>query len=285
MKKVWSILIKEKYIIRFVLLELLFLMMIPLSSLIQDSTVFAYVFLALVCLSIYTIYLLYQIFISFNQRAYDEQQREMIVRQKEMQNQYILAQMQRSKDLEQLRTKMIEATQNIETCQKAEIGVIIDELLMDYGNVLALNNSKNKVIDAIIYHKVLLMKKLHIRYTIDIQVDECLPLSNYDIMSILNNMIDNAIESCVLLPIKERFIEISMKIVKNYWIVKIINAIESPNITLIPGVSSKGNSKLHGIGLMILNQICDEHQGKFSYNIDVSNKLITCIATCMLDEV
>lgn len=285
MKKVWCILIKEKYIIRFVLLELFFLMMIPFSSLIQDSTVFAYVFLALVCLSIYTIYLLYQIFISFNQRAFDEQQREMIVRQKEMQNQYILAQMQRSKDLEQLRTKMIEATQNIETCQKAEIGVIIDELLMDYGNVLALNYSKNKVIDAIIYHKVLLMKKLHIRYTIDIQVDECLPLSNYDIMSILNNMIDNAIESCVLLPIKERFIEISIKIVKNYWIVKIINAIESPNITLIPGVSSKGNSKSHGIGLMILNQICDEHQGKFSYNIDVSNKLITCIATCMLDEV
>lgn len=36
---------------------------------------------------------------------------------------------------------------------------------------------------------------------------------------------------------------------------------------------------------MILNHICDEHQGKFSYNIDVSNKLITCIATCMLDEV
>lgn len=27
---------------------------------------------------------------------------------------------------------MIEATQNIETCQRAEIGVIIDELLMDY---------------------------------------------------------------------------------------------------------------------------------------------------------
>lgn len=61
-------------------------MMIPLSSLIQDLTVFAYVFLVLVCLSIYTIYLLYQIFISFNQRAYDEQQQEMIVRQKEMQN-------------------------------------------------------------------------------------------------------------------------------------------------------------------------------------------------------
>ena len=190
--------------------------------------------------------------------------------------------MQSSKDMEQLKEKLLEKTQTFNVNEKYELRKAIDELLLQYGDVLTLNYSKNKVVDVILYHKILLMKKMHIRHVIDVQVHEELPLSNYELMSILNNMLDNAIEACSILDIKERYIELSMKIVSNYLVVKVINSLKNPNITLVPGISSKDEKKHHGIGLMVLEHTCKENQGSFQYDIDVNKKRITCISTLML---
>lgn len=282
MKRIYELITSEKTIVQFIFVELLFLIIIPFSTSCSELSVFPYLIIGVVCLAIYAMYLLYKIFLLFNQRAYEEQQREMIVRQKELQNQYILAQMQSSKDMEHLKSKLLEKTQAFDLSSKNELRNAIDELLLQYGDVLTLNYSKNKVIDVILYHKVLLMKKMHITHAIDVQVHEDLSLSNYELMSVLNNMLDNAIEACALLEVKKRYIELSIKIVSNYLVVKVINSIKDSNVSLIPGISSKSDKKHHGIGLMVLEHTCKANQGSFQYEIDSVNKRITCVSTLLL---
>ena len=284
MKNVIDLIVKEKTILKFVFVEFLFLLIIPFSSSWANSPIFPYLFIFAICLALYAMYILYQIFVLLSKRTYEEQQRKMIVRQQEIQNQYILAQMQCSKDLNQLRMKLQEEMKIHNIDQKEDLRKKVDELLVEYQSVLSLNYSNNKIIDIILYNKVLLMKKLHIRHVIDCQVNDDLPLSSYEIMSVLNNLLDNAIEACSFLDIKQRYIELTITVVANYLVVKVTNAIANPDICLIPGVSTKEDKKNHGIGLMVIEHTCKKNLGSFQYEIDSKNKLITCIATLSLKK-
>lgn len=123
-------------------------------------------------------------------------------------------------------------------------------------------NTENLLLNAIVNVELEKASTNDIDFVIDIK-DELMNLANsHDIVSIIGNLCDNAIEYLITVPDKERQMKLEILTHNNYYIItcknKVINSIllENPNL-----LSNKGDSCFHGKGTQILKNIAYKYDG------------------------
>lgn len=83
-------------------------------------------------------------------------------------------------------------------------------------------------------------------------------IDNYEMCSLVSNMLDNAVESCLKASDPSRtFIEIKSDIAGGYFVIKVTNSCQGG----FDGISVKGEG--HGYGMKIVDEICRRHNGEF----------------------
>ena len=97
-----KIILKEKDILIFILCELIMTGFAPLFWMSKAKTVNVILLAVLIIVGSYSLYLLYKITKKFDQQSKENAEKEIILKQKEIQNQHIVATMQMSKDLGEL---------------------------------------------------------------------------------------------------------------------------------------------------------------------------------------
>lgn len=283
MKEFFYYMKNERSIIGFFTIEILFFISILLTQHFIDSSFLLVFIILLFTLGVLSFYFLYQVFRSLSYQARQNAEKEILLRQKEIQNEHILASMQASKDLDALREKLFEIAQQQETDTNTDYRALANQLIEEYASDVFIKYCPNKVIDAILYNKTLIMRKLHIKYAIQAIVPENIPVSNYAIMSVLTNLLDNAIEANQNVHILQRRIEVEIFIQANYLIIRVQNAYnKNTNPKIVFGLSTKKDFERHGFGLQIIQQICKEHNGEFT--IEMKEDKVYCAATLKLEE-
>ena len=101
-----KIILKEKDILIFILCELIMTGFAPLFWMSKAKTVNVILLAVLIIVGSYSLYLLYKITKKFDQQSKENAEKEIILKQKEIQNQHIVATMQMSKDLGELELKL-----------------------------------------------------------------------------------------------------------------------------------------------------------------------------------
>ena len=94
-------------------------------------------------------------------------------------------------------------------------------------NVLSstgISKTDNIVVDSLINAKYSLALKYKIKFEIDIHIPMQLPFESADISILLGNILDNAIEASVIVPIDERIIRCFMKYESNILIITVVNS-------------------------------------------------------------
>lgn len=154
----------------------------------------------------------------------------------------------------------------------------IDELLLErkyekarslcHSSIIKLNSTyiplhtNNLYLNAII--NVELEKALmnHIEMTIDI-TDDMIPYSeSTDIISIIGNMCDNAIEYLLTTQSEKRQVKLLISRKVNYYIIVCKNNIDSSVITENPELETiKKDKNFHGRGIDIIKEKAEKHQG------------------------
>lgn len=119
--------------------------------------------------------------------------------------------------------------------------------------------SENKMIDIILYNKVKLMKDKHIQETVDISIQENINIDDIDLVTLLFNVLDNAIEACEKLD-KKRFIHIKIFEKYNCIYVEVINS-KNKYINSIHLKTTKEDTLNHGIGITIIKNIVNKYKG------------------------
>lgn len=137
-----------------------------------------------------------------------------------------------------------------------------DTLIKEYQYLCTIDYCNNSIIDAILYNKLSLAKNSHITTSIDIQVPTQINLNPIDIISIYTNLLDNAIEACILCPEEKRYIEIHSYVLQQNLMVTIKNS-KHPDIILNLKNNKSNKQGDHGLGLHIIEQICTKYQGSF----------------------
>ena len=278
MKQVFGLLLREKNILCFFLIDLILFACALFARSLFDTTYGTGFLILTILLCFLSFYFLIRSFMSLSERIQENLESTLLAQQIEFQNEHLLSALQANKDMASLRLKLQEAAQGLQAADEQESREIANHLLQEYGNDLLVSYCQNRIIDAILYNKVLILRKMHIRYTILASVVQEIPIDSFSVMAVLTNMIDNAIEACQRVDFRKRKIQIDIYQKANYIVFQIENSITDDVRELKPGHSTKKDATAHGMGLHILQRVCEQHEGSYRYEIDQQTKRIRCTA-------
>ena len=148
--------------------------------------------------------------------------------------------------------------------------------VLDYINQLeehiTFNNtfidSGNLVIDSILNYKLDFVKTIGAKIDLDILVPLDLDLKSFDMVVILGNLIDNAIEALNKID-KNKVFSLSIKYDLGILIINCKNTFDG-DISIKNGklVTSKIDIKNHGLGLKNIESVLGNYNGAMEYSYD-----------------
>ncbi|HGE5782494.1 TPA: sensor histidine kinase [Bacillus pseudomycoides] len=144
------------------------------------------------------------------------------------------------------------------------INNISKPILSNYGRNIFTNNT---IVDFVINNKMEIMKEEKIKNTIEVEIPQELKIADNDIVAVLSNLIDNAIEACQHIDrFDERWIKITMKKINEMIFLKIENSILiEPKLLNNHFLTTKEDKKFHGWGLKSVVSIVNKYEGYIRY--------------------
>ena len=102
---------------------------------------------------------------------------------------------------------------------------------------------------------------------------EKLPLSDAEISSLLGNLLNNAIEAAR--QCEHPFIRTRIYPSREYLCIEVVNRADPGKLRSNPSLATtKGDPELHGIGLKVVREIADRHQGMTSFDASPDGEFI-----------
>lgn len=163
-----------------------------------------------------------------------------------------------------------------------EIDVYISKMLDRLNEYSSVCHSGNHILDVIVDRYAAECALCGIEFCFDIKENNLRNLDYFDIVTVLNNLLDNAVEASK--KASSRHVSIATSYRNNFSIIVITNSCAAP-----PEFSSFGelkttkeNSKLHGFGLKSVKNALKKYDGDIS--LEYSQEKGEFIATVMLDS-
>lgn len=120
-------------------------------------------------------------------------------------------------------------------------------------------------LDAILNEKKKEAQKKGIRFLMEIEIPEDIRLDSDDWISVMGNLLDNAIEACERMFTEEKEISVSIKYQKGLLCIRVINSIPGGTIDFM--ATSKAEHEGHGFGLLSVKKIAKKYNGSFKIEI------------------
>lgn len=174
----------------------------------------------------------------------------------------------------------LSAIKNLNT--NPQINTYISEMmekLSEYSNVC---HSGNRILDVIIDKYITECKINNIVFDYDIKNNNLSSIEYYDAVTILGNLLDNAVEAVENSGKKHISLETDFR--NNFSVIIISNSCEiNPifdNETSL--ITTKENSRLHGFGLKSVKKTVRKYNGDIAFDYDSLNKIF--IVTVMIEN-
>ena len=149
---------------------------------------------------------------------------------------------------------------------KPETSVYADSLRRQYRKLEKMTYTQNAVIDAAISNKLKLCREEEIRTGISITSFQIGHVTEIEILGIIYNLFDNAVESCrKVVPGERRFIEFSAKNVASQLVLNMKNSAVDVRIKNGKLMSTKNDMRKHGVGMSIIIDTVEKYDGYVKY--------------------
>lgn len=151
-----------------------------------------------------------------------------------------------------------------------------------YGNKVI---TENKIVDIVLNEKIELMKKKNIKFTHNIEKIDLDFIENKDLVGILSNLFNNAIESAE--KCSERKVEfILYSFNKGYVIIKMVNTCDKEPI--VKGrklITTKGRKEYHGYGVGIMESIIEKYDGDIEWEYNDEKNIFSVLIMIPIKEI
>lgn len=142
------------------------------------------------------------------------------------------------------------------------------EMLQQIEHIQVRTYTGNSAVDAILGNLIDAAKKSGIPVCCKASLPEELSISAFDLCTILSNLIQNAIDACMELSVKER--EKGIYVIVYPMNDSLYMKVENPTnhiVSIQDNVlrSTKKDSKNHGFGSKNVKQVVEKHQGRLDY--------------------
>ncbi|MCE5188792.1 MAG: GHKL domain-containing protein [Eubacteriales bacterium] len=234
------------------------------------------------CICIVVDISLYMIIRGISQRAELKVQNEMLEKQIAMQKLHYVKLSEQYQRIQMLRHDIANHMHTIQILLKSkefqEARSYSSEILQLHTFQSSLGQCENPIIDAFISSRVEDAKNQQMPIDIDICLPYQLSISDPELVTVFGNLLDNAIEANLNLPIENRYIRIAAATKDGFLAIRMENSLpqasHAEKATRIEGIQ-------RGLGFHILESIAKQYQGNFiSYS---ENGLFISAITLRLD--
>ncbi len=219
----------------------------------------------IIILNIIVFYLYFVVCQYLKNKALTEVKTDLLKKQLEIQKEYNLIIEENNKIYNTIKNNILtqlnqqEYDDSIRNLNKTDIGRLIEQ----ESQLHDVHYCNNKIIDAIMYNKILICRKMHITVYTEIVVPEHITVDDIDLISIYTNLFDNAIEACTKLHDNEKQIEIRSRIIHDYLVITIENSYD-PQTLKDDFSTTKKDTHHHGIGTKIIKMITKKYHGQLT---------------------
>lgn len=163
------------------------------------------------------------------------------------------------------------AAELIQAEEKTQALQIFEKLDLKIKNTFQTNYCGNKILNAILCERQAKANELGIEYRVNLSSDLYVNhIDDIDLISIIGNLIDNAIEAAAKLP-KDGFVKIEMFRANegHFMVWEVSNNFLTPPVLGEGGfITSKRNKREHGIGIHTVEKIVKSYGGNLKIDID-----------------
>lgn len=144
----------------------------------------------------------------------------------------------------------------------------IDSIYPQIETFSSIGISQNKMLDLIISKYIKLCESKDIKFSIDVKTANLNYILDSDLSTLLNNLLDNAVEAAGQTKEKKITLKIYSKS-KTFDALTLSNSCNSPPISSGKKLqTTKKNKRFHGIGLKSVIKIVDKYNGIYDWNYD-----------------
>lgn len=176
------------------------------------------------------------------------------------------------KELKSIKSQIYHDIEKTQALLKRDLdGEAHDYIKSKYNELKAMNierYSHNKMIDLVIYNKVQIMREKGIKDIVDVTLCENMNIVDIDIVTLLFNILDNAIEACDKIE-NSKFINIKIFEKYNCIYIEVINS-KSPHVIVDNLKTTKDDPMNHGIGITIIKNIVRKYKGDVLFEDNIN---------------
>ncbi len=164
-----------------------------------------------------------------------------------------------------IKNKITVIRQMLEQNETERIYDYISQMTERLDNTRVYSQSGNIVVDSIINYKLGIAEEKDVEVSANIEIPSQIKMDDDDIVIILGNLLDNAIEATERLK-SHRYINVHMEFNKNCLFIVVKNSYDNV-IKIVNGAikTRKEDRALHGIGMKSIETAVEKYSGAISY--------------------
>lgn len=172
-------------------------------------------------------------------------------------------------------TKHLNTIKQLSENKDSNITQYISEIVDDFNIMNPIDYCNNPTVNLITHRYYEICKKNNINFTISIKNANIDFIKEHDITALLDNLLENAVESALMT--NEKFIDFSISTRNsNFVIIKISNSCnKKPKYIDGTLVSSKSTSGMHGIGTRSIKRVVEKYNGNLEMKFDSNTNTFT----------
>lgn len=166
----------------------------------------------------------------------------------------------------------LEAIKNLNTDPK--VGEYIAQMEQQLQQYTRRCHSGNRALDVMVDKYVTACELKNIAFTYDVQLCNLEGVEDFDLVAILGNLLDNALDAAQ--DSRKKRMELATALRNGYQVVVVENSCDLPPIVGEDGLrSTKEGGDLHGFGLKSVAKALKKYQGDFQWDYDKERRQFT----------
>ena len=192
--------------------------------------------------------------------------KKQLEEQQILQKRHYAALMEQQKNIRSLRHDianhlMTAAVLAKENASQAE--AYLHGLTNEFRSMTAIDFCENPIADAVLYAKATEAATAGVTFSVEASLSEKLHIQETDLMSLLSNLLDNALEAAV--KASPPFVDVSIRENAGAVLICVRNPLPADISTPDLRRTSKKDKHLHGLGIEIAKNICRKYEGSLTY--------------------
>lgn len=136
----------------------------------------------------------------------------------------------------------------------------LQRLTEEFSRMTAIDYCENRTVDAVLYGKSVEAAAADIQYSVRGALSDGLHIDDLDLMSLLSNLLDNALAAAA--QTEEKTVEVAIGEKGGAVVIRVRNSIGPDQVPDLSRTTKK-NQQAHGMGIRIVEGICRKYQGSF----------------------